>query len=69
MELMYEYLIERNTKKLTFEDETLIPYLNKNRGLLIFFRVSYRVKGETSQNKLPPDLFPDCKAKKMSFKI
>lgn len=33
MELMYEYLIERNTKKLTFEDETLIPYFNKNDGL------------------------------------
>lgn len=33
MELMYEHLIERNTKKLTFEDETLIPYFNKNGGL------------------------------------
>lgn len=30
---MYEYLIERNTKKLTFEDKTLIPYFNKNGGL------------------------------------
>lgn len=33
MELMYEHLIERNTKKLTFEDETLIPYFIKNGGL------------------------------------
>lgn len=33
MEFMYEYLIERNIKKLIFEVEIFILYFNKNGGL------------------------------------